>query len=357
MRNGEEFRVDGRHVRRLLNGTQLAPFTRLDNWRGVLAPLLTFGLIGLLGTAGWQAWLAGNWLVVALCALLLGTQQHALFVLSHESAHYRMFSSRRANDWVGRLAGTLGGISMCTYRVTHRLHHNHLYGTQDPDIALNGGYPRGRAYLLRKLLIDLSGWTAPKTYAYFFGAPAINTERDQALRPLNDTSAALRADARADRWVVAGCHLLAPLIAWGLGGWQALGAYVVLWLLPLATVLQAILRLRAVAEHGAPASYESPLTAARTNLPGPGPAGWFFRLVFFPHHVNYHIEHHLYPAVPHYRLAALHARLQADGLLQGAEVRRFPDTLRRVFAARGSLDTFRQPHADGFKSDPARGPR
>ena len=96
---------------------------------------------------------------------------------------------------VGRLAGTLGGISMCTYRVTHRLHHNHLYGVQDPDIALNGGYPRGRPYLARKLLIDLTGWTAPKTYAYFFGAPAINSEADQALRPLNDTSEALRADA------------------------------------------------------------------------------------------------------------------------------------------------------------------
>ena len=97
------------------------------------------------------------------------------------------------------------------------------------------------------------------------------------------------------------------------------------------------LRLRAVAEHGAPAGYESPLTAARTNLPGRGPLGWLVRLALFPHHVNYHIEHHLYPAVPHYRLAALHRRLDAEGLLQGAEVRPFTDTLRRVFAPRGSV--------------------
>lgn len=337
MVKGEEFRVDGRQVRRLLAGAQLAPFTRLDDRRGLVAPVWTFGLIALLAAAGAMAWQAGAWWAVLLCLLLLGTQQHALFVLVHEAAHYRLFSSRMANDVVGRLAGTLGGISMCTYRVTHRLHHNHLYGVQDPDIALNGGYPRGRAYLARKLLIDLTGWTAPKTYAYFFGAPAINTESEQTLRPLNDTSEALRADARRDRWVVVGFHAMAPVAAFGLGAWQGLALYAVLWVVPLLTVLQAILRLRAVAEHGAPAGYESPLTAARTNLPGRGPLGWLIRLCFFPHHVNYHIEHHLYPAVPHYRLPALHRRLRDDGLLQGAEVRTFPDTLRRVFAPRGSF--------------------
>ena len=157
MVQGEEFRVDGRQVRRLLDGAQLAPFTRLDDRRGLVAPAWTFGLIVLLAAAGAFAWQAGAWWAVLLCLLLLGTQQHALFVLVHEAAHYRLFSTRKANDVVGRLAGTLGGISMCTYRVTHRLHHNHLYGVQDPDIALNGGYPRGRAYLARKLLIDLTG--------------------------------------------------------------------------------------------------------------------------------------------------------------------------------------------------------
>ena len=42
--------------------------------------------------------------------------------------------------------------------------------------------------------------------------------------------------------------------------------YLVLWILPLVTVVQAILRLRAIAEHGATTDFSSPLTAARTNL-------------------------------------------------------------------------------------------
>jgi fatty acid desaturase len=54
--------------------------------------------------------------------------------------------------------------------------------------------------------------------------------------------------------------------------------------------------------------------------------------MYCPHHVNYHIEHHLYPAVPHYNLPRLHAALEQHGILEGAEVRRFGETLPRIFA-------------------------
>jgi fatty acid desaturase len=54
--------------------------------------------------------------------------------------------------------------------------------------------------------------------------------------------------------------------------------------------------------------------------------------LLFPHHVNYHIEHHLYPAVPHYNLPRLHAALERYAILEGAEVRRFSETLPRIFA-------------------------
>jgi fatty acid desaturase len=40
----------------------------------------------------------------------------------------------------------------------------------------------------------------------------------------------------------------------------------------------------------------------------------------------------LYPAVPHYRLPELHVALKARGVLDGAEVRSFRETWRRVYA-------------------------
>lgn len=345
---GEAFRDDARAARRRLTPEALAPFTVVENGRAARSVAATLAGLGAgLAVGAWllQTGSVAGWLALALVVPFVATRQHALFVLAHDAAHYRLFSHRGVNDAVGRTLGALGGLSMCTYRVTHRLHHNHLYGREDPDVALNGGYPRGRAYLLRKLLVDLSGRTAPKTFAYFFGAPAINDDVRDALRPLDDTSPALRAAARADRWWVAAVQAALPVLAWGVGGGAGLLAWAVLWALPMLTVLQAILRLRAVAEHGAPAGYASPLQAARTNLLDPGLAGWLERLVLFPHHVNFHVEHHLYPAVPHTRLPAFHAHLAELGMLEGAEVRRFSETLRRVFAARGSIPEAIPPRA------------
>ena len=102
-----------------------------------------------------------------------------------------------------------------------------------------------------------------------------------------------------------------------------------LWVLPLVTVVQAILRLRAIAEHGATTDFSSPLTAARTNI-APAWLGW----LLFPHHVNYHIEHHLYASVPHYHLPELHREMTERGVLENAEVVDFPTTLKKIFAER-----------------------
>jgi fatty acid desaturase len=317
---GEEFRDD---VRKKLPPEALAPLTRLDPVRSTLAVLQTFAALALVVGFAVHYW---SWWAAAIAVVLIAPLQHALFVLAHDAAHYRLYQTRWLNDAVGRLCGTIAGVSMCTYRVIHRLHHNHLYGPQDPDIALHGGYPRGKAYLAKKLAKDIAGLTAFKTFAYFFGLPSMNVETGKAERPLDDTSARLRSTALRDRWTVLGFHVAAPVVAFAAGwGWQ----YLVLWVLPAVTLLQAILRLRAICEHGAVTDYSSPLTAARTNF---APA--WQRYVLFPHHVNYHVEHHLYPAVPHYNLPALHAVLTEHGILDGAEIRPLRETLRRIFADR-----------------------
>jgi fatty acid desaturase len=335
---GTEFAVDSRalpgaargRAAAVLPAHELAPFLVLDNWRSARALLLTLALLAVALAAGLAVLTqppGALWLALLVVLPLVATQQHALFVLAHESAHYRLFANRQLNDGVGRSIGAAAGISMCTYRVIHRLHHNRLFSAADPDIALMGGYPRGRTYLLKKLATDLSGITAWKTYAYFFGNPAANSDTATAQRPLDDTAPSLKAAARADRRSVLITQALLPLVVLLAFGPRGLGAYVLLWLLPAVTVLQAILRLRAIAEHGAPAGLESPLQAARTNLPGP-----LAKFLLFPHHVNFHTAHHLVPAVPHYRLPALHNLLVQRGAMQGAEVRRFSATWARVYA-------------------------
>jgi fatty acid desaturase len=342
-RQGEEFRTDLRPLaksgagsgnasaRRILSAAELAPLTELSDLRSLAAIAATVGVIALAIAFGVWAW-PSPWVVLAI--VVVGVEQHALFILAHEAAHYRLFRRRAVNDAVGRAIGMAGAISMCTYRVIHRLHHNNLYSAEDPDTAIHGGYPRGTAYLCKKLAQDAIGWNAWKTFAYFFGAPALNEETQRAARPLDDTSPQLRRAARTDRWFVAAFQLAVPLACLALGGWRGLAQYAAFWLVPMVTVLQPILRLRAICEHGAVSDFSSPLTAARSNRSGGGAVNVIGRALLFPHHVNYHLEHHLYPAVPHYRLPHLHRLLVAKGALDGAEVRDLGETFGLIFAPR-----------------------
>jgi fatty acid desaturase len=321
---GDEFKDD---YRKALPKELVQQLTQRSAWRATAAILHDVAVLAVSIGAALYFW--PNPLLIAVAVIVIGTRQHALFVLAHESAHYLLYGNRRLNDLAGRACATVQGLSMCTYRVIHRLHHNNLYGELDPDTALHGGYPRGKAYLVKKLLKDLSGFTAWKTYAYFLGgAPALNTQTNVALRPLDDTSTRLKDEARSDRNLVIAFHI-AMLVAFTWSGY--LVPYLVLWVLPLATVVQAILRLRAIAEHGATTDFSSPLTAARTNL---GPA--WLRWALFPHNVNYHVEHHLYASVPQHNLPALHEAMVKHGLLERAEVVAFRVTLAKIFAERAT---------------------
>src|SRR5215510_8494108 len=201
---GEEFKDD---FRKALPKEVVQSLTRRSPWRASAAVLHDVAVIAAALAVALHFW--PNPLVIAVAVVIIGTRQHALFVIAHDAAHYLLYERRWLNDFVGRACATVQGLSMCTYLVIHRLHHNNLYGELDPDTALHGGYPRGKAYLVKKLLKDLSGLTAWKTYAYFLGgAPALNTSTNVAIRPLDDTSEKLRNDARSDRNLVIGFHVV-----------------------------------------------------------------------------------------------------------------------------------------------------
>jgi fatty acid desaturase len=75
---------------------------------------------------------------------------------------------------------------------------------------------------------------------------------------------------------------------------------------PFVTWLQLFLRIRSVAEHFAIAGRHDLYAETRTVLPT-----WFERIFVAPEGIHYHLEHHLYPSVPSYRLGELHRALLA----------------------------------------------
>jgi fatty acid desaturase len=66
------------------------------------------------------------------------------------------------------------------------------------------------------------------------------------------------------------------------------------------TTFGLFVRWRSLAEHACMDRSADPLRNTRTTH-----AGWLARATVAPLHVNYHLEHHLLPTVPWYRLPAL----------------------------------------------------
>lgn len=265
----------------------------------------------------WGAWLVFHvWAVIAgavtmgiiwpltipLAILIIGSRQHGMAILMHDSAHGVLFKSRRVNDFVGQyfLATPYGG-DMQSYRHYHLKHHRFTQSENDPDIGLSAKFPVSSDSLRRKFIRDITGQTFLRL--------------QRAKRNTVNMNEIVGSDAFVKRSVwptlIVNFAMFAGLAA--LGYWWA---YFVLWLLPLMTWFYAVLRLRNIAEHAMTTVDDNPLTHARTTH-----ANLLARVFFAPYYVNYHVEHHAYMYVPCYRLPALHRAMIAAGHGQSMETK------------------------------------
>ena len=85
--------------------------------------------------------------------------------------------------------------------------------------------------------------------------------------------------------------------------WNMLILY---WIVPLLTSSMVFFQVRSVAEHFAIKS-DHAFNRTRTVI-SPFWEAWLLA----PHNINYHLEHHLYPSVPFYKLPELHSRSMAN---------------------------------------------
>jgi fatty acid desaturase len=87
-----------------------------------------------------------------------------------------------------------------------------------------------------------------------------------------------------------------------LTGAPAVLYYVVLWVVPMFTSFSFFMILRQLVQHGN--ADRGWLTNTRTFLVGPA-----INFAVFPVGQDYHLPHHMYATVPHYRLRKLHELL------------------------------------------------
>lgn len=317
-----------RTARDFLSREEIRGFTRLSDLEGLRALATSWGIVAL------ALWAAASWphpAVIAVAVVLVGGQQLALSVLMHEAAHRTLFRTRWLNDFAGQwLAGKPVWADLNRYRTHHLGHHAHAGTEADPDRALVAPFPVSRRSLVRKLARDVLGSTGLKRV---FGLVLIDAEvlrysvAGDVRRAPRKSSPLLHLVAfakNAGPTIVTHALLFGVLAATG-HAWLHL-----IWLGAYLTSFSLFLRIRSMAEHACTAHSEDPFENTRTTR-----AGWLARLTVAPHRVQHHVEHHLLPTVPWFRLPALRRLLVERGAV--APERELPDylgVLRIVSTAR-----------------------
>jgi fatty acid desaturase len=104
----------------------------------------------------------------------------------------------------------------------------------------------------------------------------------------------------------------------------------VAWAVAYLSTFSLFLRVRSLAEHACMDRGPDPLRNTRTTR-----ASLLARITVAPLHVNHHLEHHLLPTVPWFRLPALGRLLTAQGAIPGrSRLGSYLDVLRTVSARR-----------------------
>lgn len=263
-----------------------------DLW-GLACVAHAWGVIALaMAAAAYVPWVA------PLSLIIIGSRQLGLAILMHDAAHGILTRSKGLNDLLGQwLCAAPVFSDLAPYRAYHLLHHRRTQQADDPDLALSAPFPITRASFRRKLLRDMTGQTAfQQRKAQLAGA---------ASRGL------IGFFAKMGPGLLINAILLGTSIA--AGYWWL---YPGLWLLPLFTWFQLVVRVRNIAEHAIVPDNNDPFRNARTVK-----ANLFERMILAPYWVNYHVEHHLLFWVPCYRLPRMHALLMAKGFGPKMELR------------------------------------
>lgn len=273
----------------------------LTPWRTAVAIAFDWAVIAaaIAFSEHMETWwaLIGAWIVI-------GGRMHAFGVLIHDFSHYRFISNKKLSEWVGDVLLAWPLFTFVDgYRKNHLTHHRYTNTDKDPDWQIKLGtrhftFPQSWQFAIVNLL------------GYLVGISSYRDLKSLLTRLSDDEGKTLGYQLGRFAFYIAAAFAITIL-----GLWQG---FILYWLLPFVTFFLLFLYIRSVAEHFGSMDYESELGSSRTVIP------YFWERAFVaPHNVNYHLDHHLYPSIPHYRLPELHAALMADPeYAEGAHITR-----------------------------------
>ena len=273
----------------LLSAKQIRELSGIQPGRVELRVIFEFSVI-LVTTYFAQSAAAPFW-ILPIALIIIGSRQHALLVLMHESAHRRISNWRFYNDVIGELIAWNFFASMRGYRRHHMSHHvlENLNTLKDPDFARKQNekwaFPMSRWQVLKILLRDL----------FLLNSSDYIQEMKDAKNNKIMNTADLRWQIARIVYMIA---LAGVLLKLGL-----IWIFLIYWVLPILTTLKVIFRIRSIADHIC-TDGNHPISRTRTII-----GNWFDRILIGPCSIGVHGPHHLYPTIPYYRLRQAHAVL------------------------------------------------
>ncbi|MCI0331654.1 MAG: fatty acid desaturase [Planctomycetes bacterium] len=322
-------------------------------------------------------WLLWNVPVFAVAIMIVGALQHQMATLAHEAVHHTLFRNRYLNDFVSEWLCSFPMFSSTFHYGLHHLAHHQFVNdpVRDPDISqmqMSGHrlsfpvvkeeffdvllrqmwVPNLIRYSLARAEYDSLGtehnpyiredWEFSKlparltlvhmvvTALLLTGLVIFSSPLLLALLPVAVWAATMIAlGLLPERYyyqskirpivsiralaMMRGTFLTLMFSAlawatWATGDWWA-SYFFFLWVLPLGTSFPLYMVLRQIVQHGN--GDRGWLTNSRVFLCHP-----FINFAVFPLGQDYHLPHHMFSTIPHYRLKSLH-----EAMLDCAEYR------------------------------------
>lgn len=279
----------------LKNKDQIQNLKKLNSFIGTLWVLLTLTLtliIIKLGTFLYEINLILFILSYPFLAFIIAGRQGSFLQIVHEGAHSLIHKKKKINDVLGSIIGGFIGISMLQYRYTHGMHHIHTNTNLDDPVDLE-----------KYTITDI---TKKELWILFlkdiFGISAFSRIKNIILK--NDAD----VNKRSNFFFIASSQFLLLLFFK-----MNFVHYLLLWVIPLFSVNMFLMRVRGIAEHGQPSQLkiiinlgqEGSLLTRSLNTTY-SKSNFIIKnieqFLIGSLSINYHLEHHIIPNIPHYNL-------------------------------------------------------
>src|SRR5579859_716188 len=276
----------------------LALLNQRSDWLGLQQTLGYLGILLATGAAAWYASVRLPWYVFLLLLYLHGTCFAFLINAFHEFVHQTVFKTKALNTFFLNLVSFISWSNPVMFWASHQEHHKYtLHPPDDLEVVL----PQTNTMqsLLRSALINPWDLVYRLRLVTRLSFGRIDGPWEKSLFPPSAV-AERRGLFRWARLILLG-HLLILAVALYFGLWQLI---VILTLAPFYGGLLQYL-CNNTQHTGLQDNVSDFRLCTRSFIVNP-----VVRFLYW--HMNYHIEHHMYAAVPCYRLGQLHAAIESD---------------------------------------------